>query len=216
MEILNGVYAIWKDKGSTSYDIIRQIKRITAAKKIGHGGTLDPLASGILVVGIGREATKSLQEILKDTVKEYIANIKFGQTSSTDDEEGEKKDFPDFQIPTREQLENVLTEFVGNILQTPPIYSAIKIKGTPAYKLARQGNDIKLEPKKVVIKEIILLAYDWPTAQIKVVSGSGVYIRSLARDIGERLQCGAYLTGLERTRVGKFTKEQALDIKQLQ
>jgi len=209
-----GIFAVYKPKGPTSHDIIDQLRRKTGIKKIGHAGTLDPLASGVLVVGVGREATKKLGDVVKKE-KEYLAKIRLGMTSTTDDEEGEKvgRNGTDYRIsptkiPKLEEIRGVVAKFKGEILQTPPIYSAIKLKGTPAYKLVRQGKTPKLEPRKVLIKEIEILKYEWPYLELRVVTGPGVYIRALARDIGEELKVGGYLTELERTRVGDFTLQR--------
>jgi len=208
-----GIFAIYKPKGPTSHDIINKLRRETGIKKIGHAGTLDPLASGVLVVGVGREATKQLGAIVKKE-KEYLAKIRLGMESTTDDEEGVKTEVKIVgKIPTLEEIKKALAKFEGEILQTPPIYSAIKIKGKKAYKLARKGQTPKLKPRKALIKEIEILKYEWPYLELRAVTGPGVYIRALARDIGKELKVGGYLVGLERTRVGEFTKEEAINSK---
>lgn len=204
--------AISKPKGPTSFRIVAQVRRITGVKKVGHAGTLDPLASGVLVVAIGREATKLISETVAKE-KEYIADIKLGQISSTDDEEGEKTVTSDLQ-PSREEVIIAINKFVGDIEQIPPQFSAIKIAGQPAYKSARQGKELKLVARSVIIKSIELLSYDYPDLKIKVVTGPGVYIRSLARDIGEVLKTGAYMSDLIRTRVGDFRIEDAVTIEE--
>lgn len=208
---MKGILAVYKPKGPTSHDVIDQLRRRTGVKKIGHAGTLDPLASGVLVVGIGREATKKLGEVVKKE-KEYIAKIKLGETSTTDDEEGEKKKIQISKKPNYKKVEEAVSKFEGEILQTPPIYSAVKVKGTEAYKLARKGQIPKLEPRRVEIKEIEILKYEWPYLKLRVVTGPGVYIRALARDIGQALKTGGYLADLERTRVGDFTLDQTLKV----
>ena len=207
-----GIFAVYKPKGPTSHDIINKLRRETGIKKIGHAGTLDPLASGVLVVGVGREATKKLGSIVKKE-KEYLAKIRLGMGSSTDDEEGEKTEFEVVEIPTIAKIKKAVSKFKSEILQIPPIYSALKIKGTPAYKLARKGQTPKLKPRKALIKEIEILKYEWPFLEIRIVTGPGVYIRALARDIGEELKVGGYLAELERTRVGSYSivKSEALD-----
>lgn len=207
---MNKLFAVYKPKGPTSYDIIRQIKKIIGKKeKIGHAGTLDPLASGVLVIAIGRESTKKISETVRKE-KEYIAKIKLGETSVTDDEEGEKTIRQFSNKPIRKDVEKILPEFIGEIMQVPPVYSAIKVKGDEAYKLARRGKEVKLESRKALVKEIEIRSYEWPYLILRVVTGPGVYIRSLARDIGEKLGAGGYLADLERTRVGDFTKEEAI------
>lgn len=217
-----GIFAVYKPKGPTSNDVLNQLRRRTGIKKIGHAGTLDPLASGVLVVGIGREATKQLGRIVKKE-KEYLAKIKLGETSTTDDEEGEKtKTLPFLHTPVGqngkgrvtspnlEEIREVVAKFEGRILQNPPIYSAVKVSGKEAYKLARQGKIPQLEPRKVEIKEIEILKYEWPYLELRVVTGPGVYIRALARDLGQALKTGGYLAELERTRVGDFTSTARL------
>ena len=216
---MKGIYAVYKPKGPTSHDVIDQLRRETGVKRIGHAGTLDPLASGVLVVAVGRENTKKLGQVVKKE-KEYLARIRLGVTSTTDDEEGEKTegvkslalDKKPYKVPEIEEVEKAVAKFEGEILQTPPIYSAIKVDGVPAYTLARRGEKPKLKPRKILIKEIEILKYQWPYLELRVVTGPGVYIRTLARDIGQRLKTGAYLAELERIRVGDFTKEKALTI----
>ena len=207
----NEVFAVYKPKGISSNALLEEIRRITGKKKVGHAGTLDPLASGVLVVGIGREATKKLGEEVKKE-KEYIAKIRLGVESATDDEEGIKTEHAIQKIPQKNDIENAVKKFIDKITQVPPAYSAIKIKGKEAYKLARKGIEVKLEPRTVEIKEIEILDYEWPYLSIRVVTGSGVYIRSLARDIGDELGVGGYIAELERTRVGDFTKKNSLTI----
>jgi len=212
---MKGIFAIYKPKGPTSNDVLKKIRRITGIKKVGHAGTLDPLARGILVVGIEREATKQLNNIVKKE-KEYLATIKLGIESTTDDEEGEKKILEINNPPLTNQVEKVVKNFQGEIMQTPPIFSAIKVKGQEAYKLARQGKDVTLKPRKVEIKKIEILDYQWPYLKLKVVTGPGVYIRSLARDIGRRLKTGGYIFDLERTRVGDFSIKNSVKISELE
>ncbi len=210
---MKNIFAIYKPKGPTSHDIIDELRKITGVKKIGHAGTLDPLASGVLVVGIGRQATKKLAEIVAHE-KEYLAEIKLGERSSTDDQEGQKEKVAVEKVPTLEDIQKVIQEFEGEIKQVPPLYSAVKVHGREAYKLARQGHLPQLKPRRVIIKKIGILDYRWPYLKLKIVTGPGVYIRSLARDLGEKLGTGGYLAELERTRVGKFRKQDALTLKQ--
>ncbi|MBI4837298.1 MAG: tRNA pseudouridine(55) synthase TruB [Candidatus Portnoybacteria bacterium] len=208
------IFAIYKPSGPTSHDIVDEVRKITGEKKVGHAGILDPLARGVLVVGVGREATKKLDEVVQKE-KEYIAEIKFGEESSTDDDEGEKTKLKVSKFPSYKDVEKVVREFVGNIEQTPPAYSAIKIHGKKAYELSRKGKTLELKPRKIEIKEIEILDYKWPFLRIGVVTGPGVYIRALARDIGGKLGVGGYLVDLERTRVGEFTKEKAVDVSEI-
>jgi len=208
-----GTFAIYKSKGPTSNGVLNDIRRIAGTRKVGHAGTLDPLATGVLVVAIGREATKKINESVKKE-KEYLTTIKLGMVSTTDDEEGEKQIFEVKDIPEIKDIEKIIPKFEGRISQIPPIFSAIKVHGQEAYKLARKGKDVELAAREVEIKEIELLDYFWPYLKLRVVTGPGVYIRSLARDIGKELGIGAYIAELERTRVGDFTKEKALTIEQ--
>lgn len=204
------IFPVYKPKGITSYDVIRRLKKRFPGEKIGHGGTLDPLAEGVLVVGVGRQATKRLGKILKNTKKEYIAEVELGKTSETDDSQGPIGDGGRKGLnnrPNLKQIQKVLKEFIGVVNQVPPKYSAVKIKGTPAYKLVRKGKKIKLKPRRVSIYSIDLISYRYPNLKIKVVCGSGVYIRALARDIGKKLKNGAYLKSLTRTAVGQFRIE---------
>lgn len=213
------IFVIDKPKGPTSHDIINQLRRITNIRKIGHAGTLDPLASGILVVGIGREGTKQLGIIVKHD-KTYIADIKLGVNSTTDDEEGEKINkftgVHDSANISKEMIEQILPKFTGKIKQTPPVYSAIKVKGKPAYKRTRAGEEIQLEPRDVAIYDINIQDYKWPILKIQVECGSGVYIRSLARDIGASLKVGGYLANLRRTKIGKYDLSHALTLEQFE
>jgi tRNA pseudouridine55 synthase len=207
----SNIFSIYKPKGPTSHDIVNRVRRITRERRVGHAGTLDPLASGVLVIAVGREATKKLSEIVAKE-KEYIADIKFGEESSTDDGEGEKIVRSVKIVEDVGTVENVVKNFVGKIMQIPPVYSAIKIHGKPAHRLARRGKDVKLEAREVEIKKIEILKYEWPFLKLRVVTGPGVYIRALARDIGRELGVGGYLTDLERTRVGEYDKNSALTI----
>ena len=208
------IFAIYKSKGPTSNFIVQKIKRITGIKKVGHAGTLDPLAKGVLVIGVGRASTKKLSQVVAKE-KEYLATIKLGLKSTTDDEEGIKEKITVLERPNKKDIQKVIKKFEGEILQVPPIYSAIKIKGKEAYKLARKGQEVQLKPRKVKVKKITLQDYKWPYFKIRVVTGPGVYIRSLARDIGQNLKTGGYLSNLERTRVGKFNRDNALNFTQV-
>ena len=207
------IFPIYKEKGPTSHDIVNQVRRITGVKKVGHGGTLDPLAKGVLVIAVGRESTREIEKYVRKE-KEYIADILLGQNSTTDDAEGDKSIVKVKNKPTRAQVEEVLQKFLGTVLQTPPDFSAVKVKGQSAYKKARQGNEVKLEPKKVQIKDIEMLEYKYPKLRLRVETGPGVYIRALARDLGEKLGTGGYLADLERTKVGEFTKDKAQTIEE--
>jgi tRNA pseudouridine55 synthase len=203
-----GIVAVYKPKGPTSHDVIDLVRDLTGEQRVGHAGTLDPLASGVLVVGIGREATRTLAvEVAKE--KEYVAEVCLGMYSETDDEEGSKTEVIFDHQPSEADVRQALTTFVGRIEQVPPAYSAIKVGGKKSYKAARAGKMIELAARPVEIKEIELLSYAWPVVHLRVVTGPGVYIRALARDLGQALGTGGYLQALERTRVGSWTMEQA-------
>ncbi|MCX6788595.1 MAG: tRNA pseudouridine(55) synthase TruB [Candidatus Jorgensenbacteria bacterium] len=206
---LIGIFGVWKPRGPSSYDVIREIKKHTTEKRIGHAGTLDPRASGVLVIAVGRDATKKIaDEVAKE--KEYIASIHLGTESTTDDSEGMKTAIHPIKKPALILIKKSLKDFEGEIMQIPPVYSAIKVQGSTAYKRTRAGEVLILPARKVLIKKIEFLSFSWPYLKIKVTTGPGVYIRSLARDIGRKLNVGGYLSSLERTRVGNFSKEDAL------
>lgn len=208
------IIAINKPKGPSSFRIVATVRRITGIRKVGHAGTLDPLASGVLVIAIGREATKKISEAVAKE-KEYSAVIKLSEISTTDDEEGVKTKVNDYR-PGREEIVRALNKFVGEIRQIPPQFSAVKIAGRPAYKSARKGEKLELKARPVIIKEIELLEYDYPDLKIRVVTGPGVYIRSLARDLGEVLTTGAYMSDLVRTRVGEYDLSTALTLEEFE
>lgn len=199
-----------KPLGMSSQRAVQVVKywarKKTGNKKIrvGHGGTLDPLATGVLIVAVGREYTKNISVIVGAT-KEYEAKVFLGATSATDDAEGEKIIHDISHIPLRSDIEKVLQKFIGDIVQIPPAYSAIKIAGKEAYKRVRHGEIVEMQPRTVHIDAIEVMSYTYPIVEIRVICGTGTYIRSLARDIGECLGTGAYMAGLVRTRIGEFT-----------
>lgn len=209
---MESIFAVNKPKGITSHDVIDILRRETGERRIGHAGTLDPLAEGVLVVAVGRDATKQLATIVAKE-KEYIAKVHFGASSTTDDNEGEKTNYLVQHIPTIEEVIQALSEFNGEFLQVPPAFSAIKVGGEALYKSARRGERVVPKPRTICIKEIEVESYKWPLLTIRVVTGPGVYIRSLARDIGKKLGVGGYLDSLVRTRVGNFTLENARQMK---
>lgn len=208
----NGIYPIYKPKGVTSYDVIRMLKKQFPQEKIGHGGTLDPLAEGVLVVAIGKKYTATLQTVLKNVDKEYKTVIQLGKTSKTDDEEGEKTTVSISTIPNSEEITRVVHSFIGKSKQIPPCFSAVKIDGVPAYKRARKGEVFELKPKEITIHNINILKYDYPLLWLRVRCASGVYIRALGRDIGEKLQTGGYIKTLIRTAVGSYSHSDCVHI----
>jgi tRNA pseudouridine55 synthase len=204
-----------KPKGITSHDVIRELRKITGIKKIGHAGTLDPNATGLLLIGIGRETTKQLGNILKAEDKIYEAEIILGESRTTDDVEGEVlKTFALSEIPLRE-IKSTLKSFLGEQLQTPPLYSALKILGDPAYKYARRGVEITLTSRPITIHSIELLSYNFPVLKIRTKVSSGTYIRSLARDIGNSLSVGGYLNNLNRIAIGRFDISNSVNLSKL-
>ena len=209
-----GFILIDKLAGITSHDVVLKLRKITKIKKIGHAGTLDPMATGLLILGIGRKATKKLSFFQK-LDKEYLVKIKLGAVSDTFDAEGKIKEIEVKEIPSLEKIKKVLKEFEGEIEQIPPLFSAKKIKGKKAYELARKGIKVNLLPQKVKIYQIEILNYKFPYLEIKVNCSSGTYIRSLANDIGKRLGCGGYVEKLRRTKIGDFSVENAIKLKDL-
>ncbi|MFA6458129.1 MAG: tRNA pseudouridine(55) synthase TruB [Patescibacteria group bacterium] len=210
---MDGFIAINKPKGITSHDAVAFARRRLKIQKIGHAGTLDPMATGVLILGIG--AATRLLEYVQNTEKEYEAEITFGVTSTTDDAEGELTNFPDAKKFSREDLEKVLPEFIGTVHQIPPQFSAIKIAGQSAHRLARSGAEVKLKSREVTIYEIQIRNFEYPKAEISVRCGKGTYIRSIARDLGARLEAGAHLSKLTRTRIGDFTLNRALPLRSI-
>lgn len=208
---MDGIFAINKPVGMTSHDVVDLVRKKTGVKRVGHGGTLDPLAEGVLVIAVGRQNTKLLEQFVKGE-KEYVAQIMLGFESETDDEEGLKTEMNTKLKPKLKEVEQALKQFVGTILQTPPIYSAVKLSGTPAHRRARRGQIVEIKPREVEIKEIKLLSYEYPIIKIKVITGPGVYIRSLARDIGRKLKTGGYLKSLIRTKVANFTLDKTIPL----
>ena len=214
-----GVMVIDKPYGRTSAWVCAVVKGKLKAGgapkriKVGHGGTLDPLATGVLVVLVGR-ATKLCDHVMGGT-KRYIAEIDLARVSPTDDLESEATPVPVEAPPTLAAVRQACRQFVGDIDQLPPAHSAIKVGGKRAYELARTGRTPDIEPRRVRIEAIDVLEYDWPRLIIDVSCGKGVYIRSLARDLGQPLGVGGVLTALRRTAVGRWTIDQAVPIERL-
>lgn len=216
-DFINGEVLLFeKNIGWTSFDLVGRVRNAICKKleikklKVGHAGTLDPLASGLMILCTGK-ATKKI-ELYQAGEKEYIATLKLGATTPSFDMETEEDKQYDFSFVTEDLLKAALKKFEGETDQIPPIFSAVKVKGKRAFNYARNGESLKLQPRKIVIRDIELLSFNLPVVSIRVVCGKGTYIRSLARDIGEELKCGAYLTGLQRTRIGDFKIENAMTI----
>lgn len=206
-----GIFAVYKGRGMTSHDVVDAVRRATGEKRVGHAGTLDPLAQGVLIIGVGRPATRQLGQLAQKE-KEYVTRIRLGFRSTTDDGEGQKEEVSVSAIPTRDDVDAALRQFVGVISQRPPAFSAIKLQGRPAYRLARKDTSLQLAAREVEVKAVELLAYEWPIVDIRMVTGPGVYVRAIARDLGEALGTGGYVETLERTRVGSYTADRAVRI----
>jgi len=215
---MQGLLLINKPVGWTSFDVVNYIRKIVAAEegkkpknvKVGHTGTLDPLATGLLVVLVGKEYTRRAAEWSK-LDKTYEVTMRLGETSTTGDDEGAKTTVSD-RVPMCEELEAALEKWTGDIMQTPPVYSAMKVGGVRAYKLARAGKAVVLEPRPARVYSSGLSAYDYPAVQFTSRVSSGTYIRALVEDIGKALGTGAYMAGLRRTTVGSFDISAALEV----
>lgn len=208
-----GVLNIDKAPGWTSHDVVARVRRLTGQRQVGHAGTLDPLATGVLVVGLG--AATRLLEYATGQPKTYHAVIALGQTTTTYDAEGEVTATSPVPALSVDQVDAALDAFRGLISQRPPAFSALKRDGVALYKRARAGEDVQVEPRPVTIYELALLALDGPQLTLRVRCGAGVYVRSLAHDLGQALGCGAHLAALRRTAVGSFIVEQAVTLDQL-
>lgn len=225
-----------KPKGITSHDVIDRVRKITGERRVGHAGTLDPNATGLLIVGVTRESTKKLGDLAKNTTKEYVAEIRLGIEKDTDDAMGKtikkwkpknKKEILRLASLAQDDKENrsivlslsnvkrTVEGFIGEQEQMPPLFSAIKIGGKKAYEMARKGDSISLSPRKIIIHSIDLVNYKYPILNISCLVSSGTYIRSLARDIGKKLGCGAYLKNLRRTKIGEYAIESAVELETL-
>jgi tRNA pseudouridine55 synthase len=211
---LCGIINLNKPAGRSSARAVAAVKRLLPrGTKIGHAGTLDPFATGVLLLLVGK-ATRQCESLM-DQPKQYEATIKLGATTPTEDPESPETVTPDLVPVGREEVEAALRSFVGEILQRPSTYSAMKVGGRRAYDLARKGQVVTLQPRKVSIYKAELLDYQWPFAQVRIDCGRGTYIRAIARDLGEMLGTGGYLTALCRTAVGRHTLKQAVNIEQL-
>ena len=209
--MINGILLVDKKKGITSYDVIREIKRkYPKGTKIGHTGTLDPFATGLLILMIGREATKLMNEFHK-LKKRYVVEATFGFETDTQDITGRViSKSNDGIIPTKEDIQSTIRKnFLGEIKQLPPRYSAKKIKGRKAYELAREGKEFKLQPKEIEIYEFKLLEYDYPTVKFEMLCSTGTYIRTLVHDLARELGTYATATELRRTEIGNYSVEDA-------
>jgi tRNA pseudouridine55 synthase len=201
-ETVFGFLNIDKPAGCTSRSAVNAVQKLVRPSRVGHAGTLDPLATGVLVLGIG-PATR-LVKYVQSMPKTYVADFRLGFESDTEDVLGEVVGVAEAQHVSASQLAEVLPEFVGKIVQIPPKFSALKVNGERAYKLARKGKEVKLDPRPIEIYKLYLNKFEYPDFQLRILCGSGTYVRSLGRDLGRRLGSGAIMTGLERTAIGEF------------
>ncbi len=210
---MDGVVVVDKPEGMTSHDVVNRMRRIAGMKKVGHLGTLDPMATGVLPLVLGR-ATR-LAQFFSAGEKTYDARLQFGWSTDTYDREGERTSEPVEPRFTRVELDAVLARFRGSFLQIPPPFSAKKIAGTPAYRLARKGAPVDLQPVQVKVFELELLEFEGATARIRLRCSAGTYLRGIAHDVGRELGCGAFLTSLRRTASGEFTEDRAFTLEAL-
>jgi tRNA pseudouridine55 synthase len=212
--VVSGVLVVDKPVGLTSHDVVQIIRRGTSIRRAGHTGTLDPRASGVLVVLLGPAVR--LSEYVSASDKRYQATIRLGSSTDTFDAEGRITSSASVDNISEEQFEEILDQYVGEIEQVPPPYSAIKVGGRKAYEMAREGEEVNLEPRVIQVYSLELLEWDPPEAVVDVFCSSGTYVRSLANDLGNALGVGAHLVGLRRTKSGRFTLRDAVPLRRLQ
>lgn len=208
------IIPINKPAGITSHTVVNKLRKFYGIKKIGHAGTLDPFATGVLILLVGRESTKRSDEFMKQD-KIYRTKLKLGYISDTYDKDGVIQEYNIQKVPTRSEIEDIIASFIGEIRQIPPMYSAIKINGKKMYELARKGQSIDIPPRLVNIYNIDILDYTYPYLTLDIACSSGTYIRSLGYDIGMKLGTGAYLEELERRQSGEFTIENCYTLDNL-
>ncbi len=210
---LFGLLNVNKPAGVTSRRVVDQVKRLVKPAKVGHAGTLDPLATGVLVIGLG-QATR-LVEFVQQMPKHYRATFRLGASSTTEDVEGDVTELTNPPRPTREQLEQAAAEWTGRVEQRPPAYSALHVHGRRAYARARAGESVELAARPVEIHKIEIVAYDYPMLELQVVCGSGTYVRSLGRDLAQSVGTAGVMVALERTAIGPFTIDSAVSVDEL-
>jgi tRNA pseudouridine55 synthase len=210
---IDGVLLIDKAPGMTSHDVVAITRRVLNTRKVGHCGTLDPLATGLLIITIGR-GTK-IQDLLMSEDKEYVGTIRLGQTTGSQDADGQIMEEKPVPALTREEIDAAFNQFQGDFYQTPPMVSAIKKDGVPLYKLARQGKTIEREPRLVHVYRHEIIKVELPEIEFRVVCSKGFYVRTYAHDIGQILGCGGHLKALRRTASGKFRAEGVLTVEEL-
>jgi tRNA pseudouridine55 synthase len=209
-ETIDGVLLVDKAPAMTSHDVVAITRRVLNTRKVGHCGTLDPLASGLLIICTGKY-TKKINEFMAQE-KEYTGAITIGAVTPTYDLESLPEQQKDYSAITASMVHQAAKKFVGEIEQLPPVYSALKKAGTPLYELARRGEDIELKPRKINIQQFEITSIELPVINFKVVCSTGTYIRSLAHDLGQELGCGAYLSGLRRTAIGETCVDEAIGV----
>lgn len=214
LDVVSGVLVVDKPMGMTSHDVVQTIRRGTGIRRAGHTGTLDPRASGVLVILIGPAVR--LSEYVSASKKRYQATLSLGSSTNTYDLEGEVVNTGSAEDISEEDFEKALQQFVGQIEQVPPQYSAVKVKGRRAYDMARGGEEVPLEPRIINVYSLEMLEWAPPEVVIDVYCSSGTYVRSLANDLGQVLGCGAHLVGLRRTMSGRFTLRDAIPLRRLQ
>jgi tRNA pseudouridine55 synthase len=210
MNTLEGILLVNKESGKNSFSLISMLRKRTGIRKIGHTGTLDPLAEGLMVLLIGKKYTRQSDSFIQHD-KEYIAKICLGYTTETFDKEKERQ-FVSDKVPSLEEIQNVLNRYQGTIEQIPPMFSAKKVAGNKLYILARKGKEIERKAQKITL-HIDLINYSYPFLDLKITCSKGTYIRTLAHDIGQDLKTGGYLEYLQRTKLGHFDLKNALDQK---
>ena len=213
MDNIDGVLLVDKSPDMTSHDVVAVARRTLNQKKIGHCGTLDPMATGLLILTLGK-GTK-IQDLLMAEDKEYIGSVKLGEVTTTQDGQGEVTETRDVDDFSEEQIRAALDKFTGDFYQTPPMVSAIKKDGVPLYKLARQGKEVKRDPRLVHIYNYELCGMSLPEFSFRVVCSKGFYVRTYAHEIGADLGCGGHLSELRRTKSGKFTADGAITFDEL-
>jgi tRNA pseudouridine55 synthase len=210
---LGGVLNVDKPAAWTSHDVVGRVRRLAGLRQVGHAGTLDPMATGVLVLCLGR-ATRLL-EYLTGQPKTYLAEVTLGVATNTYDAEGEVVSRQPAPALSTEEIDRALDAFRGDIMQRPPAFSALKRDGVPLYQRARAGEDVTVEPRPATVYEIALLHADGATIQLRIRCGAGTYVRSIAHDLGQALSCGAHLSALRRTAVGPFSVERAITLERL-
>jgi tRNA pseudouridine55 synthase len=208
-----GILNVFKPTGWSSRDIVNRVERIVKPAKAGHAGTLDPLAEGVLVVGVG--AATRLIAAIQEYPKEYLGTFQLGCRSDTDDNTGQVVVVEVAQPPSRAAVEALVPQFLGEIWQVPPQFSAVHVDGQRAYAMARKGETVQIAARQVQVSCLEIVAYDWPKLELRIECGSGTYIRSIGRDLGDQLGCGALMTALVRTRIGPFHAAHAVAVADL-